>query len=896
MGGFPRSVAVIALTPTNTLDSTDASRCRNVANGSIRTVGRVMGMRKTPRSLRSDAVRKSFGNNFDAATGKTVSAVASLIAVASVSSGVHAQTPNLPPVNVDAPKERPRPTASRPTADQVRARNALRRAAQRQQAATAPVANPSPGAPDRNPYADPAAPYKVDHVQAGGKFPEKLVDTPKSITVLSKEVLEDKNATSLKTAILSTAGVTLGTGEGGNAFGDRFFIRGFDARNDIFIDGVRDPGVSVRENFFTEQVEILRGPGSSFSGRGIAGGAINIVTKQAVTEKSFYNMDTSFGTDKTKRVTLDVNQVINPTFAVRAGGLFQDAGVAGRDYVTDDRSGFFIATTWKPIDAVKVTTDYIHTYQHGIPDFGVPYYRPGSAPYTTTAGGPYPDFGSNRNNFYGFVNRDFFKVKQDIGTINSEIYVTPDLMLSDKIRLSRSVNDYVGTLAESPTAPIPLTAATVTANPQSRYQVTSVLANQSEATYKFDTGGFRHTALGGVEVSRETSFIDKYAGLDSELTTGPKFTPGGSTSGVSVFSPQYTFLNTFDTPRMLGAPTNLSVDTKSVYAMDSANYRDLVILNGGIRYDDYTVKTSGYGTVGGVQTFGAQSAEFGLPNFNLGVTLKPLPNGSVYAAYATSSNPVGAEFDGTSSAYGGISPVLNGANTQIFGPEKNKAIELGTKWELFDRHLLLTAALFQTEKENAREAQNVGSTAAAAKVPGCAYNLPAGSGNVSCITAGGAYRIRGIDLGVGGKLTDKWSVFGGLVLMQSEVTKSLAPSANTTLYPTNVGLPLANIAHQSFSMLSKYQLTDVWELGGQAVYRSGIRGGTLLAANQGTSIPDYWRFDMFAEAKVDKHWTVKLFVNNIFDKRYYDALYQSATPFVLEAPGRAAYLVVSARY
>jgi catecholate siderophore receptor len=139
-------------------------------------------------------------------------------------------------------------------------------------------------------------------------------------------------------------------------------------------------------------------------------------------------------------------------------------------------------------------------------------------------------------------------------------------------------------------------------------------------------------------------------------------------------------------------------------------------------------------------------------------------------------------------------------------------------------------------------------------------------------------------------------VFGGLVLMQSEVTKSLAPPADPSLYKTNVGLPLANVAHQSFSMLTKYQLNDTWELGGQAVYRSKIYGGTLLAANQGTSIPSYWRFDTFAEAKINKNWTAKLFVNNIFNKLYYDALYQSAAPFVLEAPGRAAYLVISARY
>ncbi|MBR0686848.1 TonB-dependent receptor [Bradyrhizobium manausense] len=853
-----------------------------------------MSMVRAPRSLRSTAARQASGSNFDAATGKAVSAVASLIAVASVSSGAQAQQTTLPPVNVDAPKERPRSTAAKPTPDQVRARNALRRAAQRQQAVTAPVANPSPGAPDRNPYADPAAPYKVDHMQASGKFPEKLVDTPRSVTVLSKELLEDKGATSLKQAILSTAGVTLGTGEGGNAFGDRFFIRGFDARNDIFIDGMRDAGVSVRENFFTEQVEILRGPASSFAGRGTAGGAINIVTKQAATEKSFYNMETTFGTDMTKRVTLDVNQVVDPTFAIRAVGLFQDANVAGRDRVIDNRDGAFLATTWKPTDSIKVTSNYIHTELTGIPDFGVPYYRPSTS---STSGGPFPDFGVNRNNFYGFVNRDFYRTGQDIGTINAEVQITPDLMLSNKIRESHSTQNYIGTLPEAPTlaAGAPFTAYTVSANPQSRYQATDVFANQTEATYKFnDVAGFRHTLLAGIEYDKERSSIDSYTGLGSEITTGTTpFSGTGSTTGVNVFFPQATD-NPFPIPAGLtGRPTKIGIDTTSGYIVDSANYRDLLILNGGFRYDDYSLKTSGYSTTG---AFGQQSAEFLIPSFNLGLTLKPLPNGSVYVAYATSSNPVGAEFDGTSTAYGGVNPTLAGGNTQIFGPEKNKAIELGTKWELFDRHLLVTAALFQTEKENAREAQNISNTTSPANIPaGCSY--PVGmTGNVSCITAGAAYRIRGIDLGVGGNITDKWSLSGGLVLMQSEVTKSLAPSPNIALYPTNVGRPLANIAHQSFSLLSKYQVNDIWELGGQAVYRSQIFGGTLLAANQGTSIPGYWRFDAFAEAKVNKNWQLKLQVNNIFDKRYYDALYQSAAPFVLEAPGRAAYLVISAHY
>ena len=848
-----------------------------------------MRQAKMPRSLRSIATVNPVRENSDSYSGKKVSAVAGLIAVASFS-GAEAQQSGLPPVTIDAPVARPRP-AAKPTADQVRARTAMRRAARRAQPVQV-TAVPFPNAgglrADRDPYANPNAPYMATGVQASNKFPQPIVNTPKSITVLTKEVLEDQKATTLKQALLNTAGVTLGTGEGGNAFGDRFFIRGFDARNDIFLDGIRDAGVSVRENFFTEQVEILRGPGSSFAGRGVTGGAINIVTKQATTAGNFYNMDTTFGTDMTKRIVLDVNQVINPTLAFRAGGLFQDANVAGRDRIKDDRDGFFVAAKYTPVDAVKVWGNFIHTNLHGLPDFGVPYYRPGSPTpgglYTNTAGGPFPDFGVKRSNFYGFVNRDYQSIKQDIGTANVEVTISPELTVSNKTRLQRSVLDFIGTLPEAPITNLTANPLlwTVSANPQSRYQVTDNAANQTEAAFKFDTGPWRHNAVAGVEISRERFSLDKYAGLSSEALPGG-FTGTGALAGVNIFSPQFTDLPFGGNPQLTGKPTIVTVDTKSYYVLDTANYNDVLFLNAGLRFDDYSIASAGVATVNGVLNVpGVQAANFGLTNYNVGAVYKPLSYASVYAAYATSANPIGAELDGTSAQYGGLAPVLNGNPNQILGPELNQAAEVGTKWELFDKRLLVTGALFQTEKENARESRNI-------TVPGIA-------GNVSVITGGGAYRIQGIDLGVAGKITDRWSVFGGLVLMKSEVTNSLIPSPQPLLYATNIGRPLSNIAHESFSLLSKYQVSDVWELGGQAVYRSKIYGGTFLAANQGTQIGSYWRFDAFAEAKIDKNWKVKLFVNNIFNELYYDALYQSATPFVFVAPGRAGYIVVSARF
>ena len=826
---------------------------------------------KMPRSLRTIAAANSIQNALETGSAGKVSAVAGLIAVASFSPA-EAQQSSLPPVTIDAPVARPRP-AARPTADQIRARTALRRAARRTQPAqVAPVPFPNAGTleADRNPYADAAAPYKVDHL-ASNKFSEPILNTPKTVTVLSKELLEDKNATTLKEIGRSTAGVTLGSGEGGNAFGDRFFIRGFDARNDIFVDGIRDPAVSVRENFFTEQVEILRGPASSYAGRGTAGGAINIVTKQAG-DKNFYNATSEFGTDATRRITFDVNQVISPTLSIRAGGLAQGASVAGRDFTTDDRYGGFAAVKWTPTDNFKVLANYIHTDLRGTPDFGVPWDRVNHRPVT--------DSGVPRDTWYGSIDRDFQKVKQDIGTVQGELKVNENLTLNNRFRAERSILNYIGTIAEAPNlTTFPIAQFPNAGNPlyvqlnaQSRYQVADVVANQSDATFKFNTGPFKHTAIFGTEFSNERVSIDKYAGLTSEAlsqsglqsSSGAVLVPYNNPYG----DPSSITRAAFSGATLAGKPLDATINTKSGYLIETANYNDFLILNGGVRYDDYDYSALNHAN-------NSKSAlDSGLVNYNGGIVVKPLPYASVYAAYATSSNPIGAELDASSASYGGPDFTNLG---QAFGPERNKAAEVGTKWELFDRHLLLTGALFQTEKDNAREVGTV-------------------NGVANTIVSGAAYRIQGIDLEAAGKITDKWSVFGGLVLMDSKILKSNVLPPNLALHSSNVGLKLANVAHQSFNILTKYQIASDWEIGGQATYRSKIYGGTLLAANQGTSLPSYWRFDGFVEHKIDKNLTLKLYVNNIFNKLYYDTLYQSAAPFVLVGPGRAGYIVVSAKF
>ena len=85
---------------------------------------------------------------------------------------------------------------------------------------------------NEHPYADPDAPYRTLS-SASPLLTDPLQETPKSVTVLSAEYIDDIGAGGLREILTIQPGITLGTGEGGNAFGDRFFIRGFDVRNDI---------------------------------------------------------------------------------------------------------------------------------------------------------------------------------------------------------------------------------------------------------------------------------------------------------------------------------------------------------------------------------------------------------------------------------------------------------------------------------------------------------------------------------------------------------------------------------------------------------------------------------------------------------------------------------------
>src|SRR6185436_15034603 len=153
-----------------------------------------------------------------------------------------------------------------------------------------------------------------------------------TVAVIPSIVIEEQSATSLRDALRNTPGITLTAGEGGTAPGDNFLIRGFSARNDVYVDGARDPGVSTRDTFNTEALEVTKGPSSSITGRGATGGSINVVTKSPTLQNTFAST-LQGGSAESGRITADLNRRLGAHHGARLNVMWQDQGVPRRDDV-----------------------------------------------------------------------------------------------------------------------------------------------------------------------------------------------------------------------------------------------------------------------------------------------------------------------------------------------------------------------------------------------------------------------------------------------------------------------------------------------------------------------------------------------------------------------------------
>ena len=691
------------------------------------------------------------------------------------------------------------------------------------------------------------------------KYTAPLVDTPRSVTVIPQQVLQDTAATSLQDALRTVPGITFGAGEGGNPQGDRPFIRGFDAQADMYLDGVRDAGGQTREIFDIESIEVSKGPNSTFGGRGSAGGSLNMVSKTAKAG-DFLNGGFTYGSDQTRRYTLDVNRQFLDTAAFRLNLMSHEQNVAGRESVNYDRWGVAPSLTFGLGTENRLNVSYYHLESNDLPDSGIPYGYSNSSK-TAVHAHDKPDDGGDSKNFYGLKDRDFRKTRVDISTISFEHDFNDAMTLKNTFRHGNTGQDYILTQPDDSQHNVNQ-YGTVWRRANTRVSTTETTTNQTDLFGNFQVMGFKNNYSTGVEFTREET---RASGYTVTPNSNPNCTPdkvgnsGGQCTSLSNPNPNDVWTGT-EARNYYG--TNTVGVTKAAYVFDTIELDPKWLLNAGLRYDAFSTTANTNAATG--RTKASNDSHFF--NWQTGLVWKPLDNGSVYLSYATSATPPGGIVGEGVEGNGLVVP--GSVITSDLKPEETVNYELGTKWDVFHDRLSLTAAIFRTEKKNTRVLTD----------------------SFTYENAGES-RVDGLELSASGKITDKWQVFAGYSYLKSELVdpgqKANRNGSINTAALSDKGNEMPNTPKNSFSLWTTYEVMPKLTIGGGAFYVDEVYGDTANTVY----VPAYTRYDAMASYKLTKNIDLQLNVQNLTDKTYYDKAY--AAHFASQAAGRTALLTTS---
>lgn len=707
---------------------------------------------------------------------------------------------------------------------------------------------------------------KVDK-SANSKFVAPLLDTPKSVSVISKQLIEDTQVTTLSDALRTVPGITLGAGEGGNPNGDRPFIRGYNSESSMYVDGVRNSTSQNREMFAIEQVEITKGSASAMGGAGTTGGSINMISKVAK-KGDFLEGSVGAGTDDYQRITLDGNKDFGNGIAARVAVMGHHNDKAGQENGTEyARAGIAPSITFGLDSDTRATLSYYYLKTDDTPDSGVPYNNPTG--YSQYSGKP---IDVKQGVYYGWKDRDFQKQENQSGTIKLEHDLTDNLTLSNTAVYNKSKNDYLWTNPDDSKGNI-YKNGNVWARANSRVADTDAFTDQLALTGKFNTGRLKHSFNLGAEYSDQETDRTQYI-IDSKNTTGAGYnacTPENIATGwcTSVQNPNRgPWTGSISTD---GADQyNTQTKSTSVYFLDSIELNPQWLLDLGVRWDKFDTEQT--------MTYGSKNADVANGKFNTGdkvktesdtdiftyqagLTFKPVENASIYASYATSANPVGVDAGDGSEGIGAAYSNLD--------PEESRTFEIGTKWDLLQDRLNLTAAIFRTEKQNARIQLS-----------------PTTYSNI------GESKVNGLELGLNGKITDKWDISAGYTYLDSKATKNGVSCRGTTCTDQSIfnGNQMPNVPKNSATLWTTYQIVPQLTLGAGAIAMDKVYGD--LANTK--YVPGYVRYDAMARYNVNKNVDLQLNVNNLADTRYFTKAYSSH--YATEAEGRSAVLSLNFKY
>ena len=732
---------------------------------------------------------------------------------------------------------------------------------------------------------------------SSSKYTEPLLDTPQTITVVTKTVMDQQNLIGLRDILSTLPGITFGAGEGGGGYGDSINLRGFSASSDITVDGVRDSAQYTRsDNFNLESLELVNGANSAYSGAGSVGGNINLVSK--VAQAGDANAFTlGVGTDGLTRLTADSNIELDDGAALRLNAMAHRNDVPDRDVEQYQRWGFASSFGMGLGSDTRVSINFLHQQDDNIPEYGLPYFA--------SQGGLLP--GVNRETYFGYANVDTQEIEATTLTGILEHDFTDKATLRTLARVQRVdqlsiVNPTQGTWcldsginpANGSTCTTPGTYQPSGPRGTTRDTRNGLAVLQSDLTVRFATGAVEHALVAGVSLASETFSLDN----------------GNVQRNANGTSPTYPLMDLHDPNNMYAGPINYirtgltegELENRALYVFDTLKFSPQWELSLGARYEQNegnTVATTISGTGANLGQATARNVfenDDNLFSWRAGLMFKPVENGTVYLSYANSKTPSKASVNGA----------CNVATCAV-DPETAVNIELGTKWNVLNERLMLSAAVFRNDRTNYKVADPANP------------NNPTGLQQLD-----GQARVEGVALGAAGNITREWSVFANYTYLDSQVLSGVSEycaahpniglvgttpvnvdgvnCSNSSAFPDPLkGNPLTNTPKHSASVWTTYQL-KAWTFGYGLTYSGEffLNNNSLPATNPGTNTtpavlyttPDYVTHRAMLGYQVNDQLSLQLNIDNLADKEYFTRIRNNGWA----TPGAARSATLTAAY
>ena len=500
--------------------------------------------------------------------------------------------------------------------------------------------------------------YRATRSASATRTDTSLHETPRSISVVSREAVEDIGATRLQDALDYAGGVGRANNFGGQGL-TTFTVRGF-TTGEFYRNGfpINRGYPNMPDANTIERLEVLRGPATTLYGRGDPGGTFNVVSKQPLAERSV-TLGSQLNDQGMKRGTLDASGPLDDDgrFAYRLN-VVGEGGDTFRDHVETERYGVTPVLSWQVDDATRITFEGDFMRNNAPLDRGLTRYPA----QTRTA---------SRDTFFG--EKDVGKLHND----NNMAQIRFDRDLNADWKLGGGIQMLDGSLKGDAIEANGLAADGRTLGRNFNYRKLEWTDRdvQLNVTGHFATAGVDHTLLAGVEYEDYDykSIIRRSSGAVNAYT-------------IDIFDPVYGKAR----PALTRTTTNdkENLKTYAAFVQDQVALTERMKLLAGVRFERFEHDYDTFGV--GVPFTNSDNAV----TPRLGLTYDLTDTVAVYANTARSFKPN----TGASRLGGG------------FKAEEGKSYEVGVKWEALDRRFSVDAALYQIEKQNVLTTDPVDST------------------------------------------------------------------------------------------------------------------------------------------------------------------------------------------